>query len=145
VGKQHRPAASSAWGCGMALLLPQAPPEFGWPEFAAERRDPFAPVGFPTFIATTSRSAPVLCIGTCTLAGSTCLGSSLRIRATGSHVPHESLIQVHAAFMPDAIQSVDRCPLDLSRANHPARFRRRVNTSRHVISGSLAFVSLDLT
>ena len=39
-----------------------------------------------TFITTTRNSAPVL-----------------RIGATGSHVPHKSLKQVHAAFMPDAV------------------------------------------
>jgi hypothetical protein len=41
-------------------------------------------------------------IGTQSLAGITRSARSLGIGATGSHVPHESLIQVHAAFEPDA-------------------------------------------
>jgi hypothetical protein len=49
------------------------------------------------------------------------LDVSLGIGATGSHVPHKSLKQGHAAFMPDAIWAVDRYLPDLSRANeaHP--------------------------
>jgi len=43
------------------------------------------------------------------------LGFSLCIAATGSHVPHESLDQVHAAFMPDAAWAVGRFLPDLSR------------------------------
>jgi len=108
----------------MVLLRSQAPPVNGWPLIATEQRDPFAPTGFPAIIATTSRSAPVPCIGTCTLTKTLCLGSSLRIRTTGSHVPYECLLQDHAAFMPSAAQSVDRLPLGSSRAYHPARFRR---------------------
>jgi len=42
------------------------------------------------------------------------LNFSLIIGTTGSHVPHESLNQVHAALIPDAIQSVNRYPLNLS-------------------------------
>jgi hypothetical protein len=42
------------------------------------------------------------------------LGFSLNIGATASHVPHESLVQVHATFMPDATQAVSRFPLGLS-------------------------------
>ena len=50
------------------------------------------------------------------------LNFSLIIGMTGSRVPHESLNQVHAAFMPDAIQSVNRYPLDLSWANVTSQF-----------------------
>ena len=43
------------------------------------------------------------------------LGFSLIIGTTGSHVPHMSLIQVRATFMPDdAAQAVCRFLLDLS-------------------------------
>ena len=45
------------------------------------------------------------------------LNFSLNIGATASHVPHRSLIQVHAAFMPDAAWTVNRFPPDLSRIN----------------------------
>jgi hypothetical protein len=57
---------------------------------------------YRTFIATMGCSAPVPRIGTLTLIGSAYLDFSLSIGATGSHVPHRSLIQSHAAFMPDA-------------------------------------------
>ncbi len=36
------------------------------------------------------------------------LNFSLSIGATVSHVPHKSLDQLHAAFMPDAVQAVNR-------------------------------------
>ena len=36
------------------------------------------------------------------------LGFSLRIGTTGSHVPHRSLNQGHAAFMPDASWAASR-------------------------------------
>ena len=42
------------------------------------------------------------------------LGFSLTIGTTGPHVPHMSLIQIRATFMPDAPQAVYRFPLDLS-------------------------------
>ena len=45
------------------------------------------------------------------------LSFSLRIGATGSHVPHKSLNQGHAALMPDAACAVSRHLTDLSRVN----------------------------
>ena len=66
------------------------------------------------FPANTSWSVPVPRIGTVTLMGSTHLSFSLSIGTTGSHVPHQSLVQVHAIFMPDAAQAVNRFLLDLS-------------------------------
>jgi len=41
------------------------------------------------------------------------LGFSLLIKATGSHVPHKSLDQVHATFMPDAAQASQQASLGL--------------------------------
>jgi hypothetical protein len=66
------------------------------------------------FSTNTGWSAPVLRIGTLTLMGSSHLSFSLNIEATGSHVPRKSLDQVHAIFMPDAAQAVNRFPLDFS-------------------------------
>jgi hypothetical protein len=60
---------------------------------------------YSAFIPTTSRSVPVLCIGTQSLAGIARSARSLHIRATGSHVPYKSLIQIHAAFEPDAARA----------------------------------------
>ena len=61
------------------------------------------------------------------------LDFSLNIRATGSHVPRESLDQSHATFMPEAAQAVSRYPLNLSRAldrspvlTSPLLFRRLI-------------------
>jgi hypothetical protein len=39
---------------------------------------------------------------------------SIIIGTTGSHVPHKSLNQVRATFMPDAAHAVNRFPVDLS-------------------------------
>jgi hypothetical protein len=47
----------------------------------------------------------VLRIGTQSLAGVAHSARSLRIGATGSHVPCKSLIQIHAAFEPDAARA----------------------------------------
>ncbi len=59
------------------------------------------------------RVAPPLCLAS-VLSSSwgLHLDFSLRIEATGSHVPHESLNRAHATFMPDAAQPVSRHLLD---------------------------------
>src|SRR4030042_1218647 len=54
------------------------------------------------------------------------LSFSLTIGTTGSRVPHKSLIQVHATFMPDAAQAVNRFPLDLSWSGVRLQFRHRL-------------------
>src|SRR5665213_9276 len=77
------------------------------------RAGPFAPPKLPGFITTTSRSAPALRVGTSTLMGASHLGSSLGIEAPGSHVPHESLHQARAAYLPVTVQPVNRLLLDL--------------------------------
>jgi hypothetical protein len=46
---------------------------------------------YRAFVTTTGCSAPVPRIGTLILAGASCLDVSLRIGATGSHVPRKSL------------------------------------------------------
>ena len=57
---------------------------------------------YRAFTTTTGCSAPVPRIGTLILIGSAYLDFSLSIGATGSRVPHRSLVQSHAASMPDA-------------------------------------------
>ena len=73
------------------------------------------------------------------------LGFSLNIGTTASHVPHESLDQVHATSMPDATQAVSRLPLGLSWGQD----RPPVSTSSMVCfdtsSGSRLLVSLTHT
>lgn len=69
---------------------------------------------------------------------------SLVIEATGSHVPHKGLIQVHATSMPDADQAGYRLLLDLSRSNDSSRFRHRPYAF-DTFAVVHPFVSLDLT
>jgi len=70
---------------------------------------------YSAFLPTTSCSAPVPRIGTQSLTGITRSTRSLCIGTTGSHVPCKSLIQIHAAFEPDAARaglqdSAHACP-----------------------------------
>ena len=65
---------------------------------------------YRAFITITGCSAPVPRIGTPIVAGASRLDRSLRIGATGSHVPCKSPVQSHAAFMPDAVWAVIRTP-----------------------------------
>ena len=73
------------------------------------------------------------------------LDFSLHIETTGSHVPHNSLNQTHAAFMPSTTQAVSRFPLDLSRSSARSSVLMLTLQFRHLISGSLALVFLILT
>jgi len=57
----------------------------------------------------------------------------------------QSLDQDHAAFMPDANWAIRRLSPTLSRINDSVPVRRRFDTFRHVISGSLAVVFLTPT
>src|SRR5437899_6926785 len=94
-------------------------------------------------------SAPVPRIGTQTLTATDRLCFSLYIGMTGSCVPHRSLSQGHAAFMPDAGWAVGRLPPTLARGIEDhipvSTSVNPMNTLRHVISGSLAFVSSGRT
>ena len=69
------------------------------------------------------------------------LSFSLRIGTTGSHVPHRSLIQVHAAFMPGAEWALNRYAPPLSRRPHSPAVSTPVRSFRHVI-GRFTFVRL---
>ena len=71
---------------------------------------PSVQLHYRAFLPTTGCSAPVPRIGTPILAGASRLDRSLRIGATGSHVPCKSPVQSHAAFMPDAVWAVIRTP-----------------------------------
>jgi hypothetical protein len=81
-------------------------------------------------------------IGTLILVGSSHLDFSLPIGATASHVPYGSPKQGHAAFMPGAVRAVSRFPPDLSQGNDSPLVLTPSLRFRHVISGSLTFVSL---
>ncbi len=70
---------------------------------------------YRTFIPTTSCSAPVLRIGTPVLAVVAACDLSLGIGTTGSHVPYKSLVELRAAYMPDAARAAFRTPPNSSR------------------------------
>src|SRR5262249_19429959 len=69
----------------------------------------------PRFIATTEQSAPNRRIGTFGLA----VGVRLHLfpwhRRLGSHVPYKSLVELRAAYTPDAARSVSGHPPSSSR------------------------------
>ena len=97
------------------MLAPKAPPPKSWPGQGSSRTTdaPSVQFHYRTFVPTTSVSAPVPRIGTLALAGASDLSFSLLIGTTGSHVPHQSQIHVHAASMPDADRALNRLRLDL--------------------------------
>ena len=99
---------------GFALIMRLLPSPVG----RAPRLNTTAPSvqrHYRAFNPTTGCSAPVPRIGVSGLAGTAHLTEPLGIGTTGSPVPYESLIQVHAAFQPDAVwaglqDSAQTCP-----------------------------------
>jgi len=61
---------------------------------------------YTRFIATTKQSAPARRIGTFGLAVQSRLRLFLWHRRSGSHVPSKSLVELRAAYMPDAAWAV---------------------------------------
>src|SRR6516164_613922 len=111
---------------GLALSMRVLPlPVALWPE--QNNATPSLQPHYRTFITTTGCSAPVPRIGTLTLIGSTYLDFSLSIGATGSRVPHRSLVQGHAAFTPDArLGSNQAAPQARPGLTKSPRFRHRL-------------------
>jgi len=64
-------------------------------------------------------------------------------RNAGSHVPYKSLVELRAAYTPDAARAVSRHPPSFSRRKGHPRFRHRLIRFRRFCSGSLALASLD--
>ncbi len=91
------------------LLLPVGP------EPQLNNAAPSVQSHYRTFNPTTSRSAPVLRIGTPVLAVVAACDRSLGIGATGSHVPYKSLVELRAAYTPDAARAAFRQPPNSSR------------------------------
>src|SRR5262245_1466075 len=88
------------------------------------------------------RTVPPLCpVSVLDFLQDLCLKHSLSTRATDSHVPSSRLSWSHAVFMPDAARSDFRLPSSLSPLIADRGFRHRLNMYRHLINGSLAFVS----
>ncbi len=81
-------------------------------------------------------------IGTLALMGAAHLCGSLRIRTTGSHVPHQSLNQGHATCTPDADWAVSRFRPDFSQKSLQPLVLTPSREFRRLIDGSLVLVSL---
>src|SRR5215468_4571129 len=64
-------------------------------------------------------------------------------RRPGSHVPYESLVELRAAYMPDAARAVSGIPRTDPGGRVTLRFWHRLNRFRHFCGGSLALASLD--
>jgi hypothetical protein len=104
VGFSHLPFRNVIRLCSVH----EGPPVAGCPQARAEQRNPFAPAPLQDLHHYYGLLRPCARIGTLTLIGSTYLDFSLSIGATGSRVPHRSLVQSHAASMPDAVWAVIR-------------------------------------
>src|SRR6516165_4626142 len=64
-------------------------------------------------------------------------------RHVGSHVPYRSLVELRAAYMPDAARAASGCPRADPGGRVTPRFRHRLIRFRHFIGGSLALASLN--
>jgi len=117
---------SSSRQANLAVLsYPLAPPISGWPNNKTKWSNPFAP--FPLQELPYYYELVPLCpASVLSFLWVLHLNFSLIIGTTGSHVAHESLNQVHAASIPDAIQPVNRYHLNLSRDNVTPRFWHRL-------------------
>jgi hypothetical protein len=70
---------------------------------------------------------------------------SLIIGMTGSRVPHKSLVQVDATFVPDAAQALTVFPWTPPGVVLAPSFDIVVTCFRHLFSSSLVLVSLNLS
>jgi hypothetical protein len=64
-------------------------------------------------------------------------------RRSGSHVPYKSLVELRAAYMPDAARAVSGIPRADPGGRVTPRFWHRLTRFRHFCSGSLALASLN--
>src|SRR4029077_11318365 len=87
---------------GFALVMRLLPSPVGRPP-QQDTAVPSVPSHYRTFTPTTDCSAPVPRIGTLALAGASRF--SLGIGTTGSRLPQQSLIRVHAASKPGAARA----------------------------------------
>ena len=98
------------WHIQRRCLNHKAPPVTGWPVASAEQRSPFGPAplqSLPPYYELLGPCAPHRYSDP---RGVRRLDVSLRIGATGSHVPYKSLVELRAAYMPDAAQAGFRLP-----------------------------------
>ena len=95
------------WNIKRLCPVQAAPPIAGWPPvLELEHHSPFGPAPLQRLHPYYELFCPcALHRYSEPLRGSPCSARSLPIRATGSHVPYKSLIQIHAAFEPDAARA----------------------------------------
>ena len=114
--KSYRDITSqtSRFGMDKRLCLGhRTPPVTGWLCAAAEQCSPFDPAplqNLPLYYELLRPCAPHRYSDPC---GSRRSDVSLRIGATGSHVPYKSLIRLRAAYMPDVARAVFRTAPEL--------------------------------
>ncbi len=100
-------------GCRLPLNDRAPPGITGWPKFNGDDLPPSLQLDYRAFITTTRQSAPLRRIGTFGLA----VGAALRLfpwhRRLGSHVPYKSLVELRAAYTPDAARAAFRTTPEL--------------------------------
>ena len=90
---------------GTALPCPRAPSVAGWPAASAEQRSPFGPAPLQSLQPYYELLRPCAPLRYSGPRGVRRLVVSLGIGATGSHVPYKSLVELRAAYMPDAARA----------------------------------------
>src|ERR1019366_10596756 len=141
----HEPLDSHGSRCSAvaisrtALPCPRAPPVTGWPGGVAEQRSSFGPAPLQSLRPYYELLRPCAPHRYSDPRGFGRLDFSLGIGATGSHVPYKSLVELHAAYMPDAARAVFRtAPRTRPGKMVSPRFRHRLIPFRHFNSGLLA-------
>src|SRR5213078_4445553 len=108
-GFPHLPLRDVERLCLVHGLLP-LPDGVSWPVASAEQRSPFAPAplqDLPHYYGLLRPCAPHWYSDP---RGSSRLRSLPLHRRTGSHVPYKSLVELRAAYMPDAARAVSGHP-----------------------------------
>jgi hypothetical protein len=90
-------------------LLP-LPDGFSWPVASAEQRSPFGPAPLQSLRLYYELLRPCAPHRYCDPRGLSRLRSLPLHRRTGSHVPYKSLVELRAAYMPDAARAGFRVP-----------------------------------
>jgi hypothetical protein len=131
---QHRCRWPRSWPRLFLLRVGRIEPQ-------AEQRCPFGPVPLQNLQPYYGHLCPCAPHRYSGSRGVCHLSFSLRIGTTGSHVPHRSLIHVHAAYMPDASWVLNRlAPTFIPRYAH-SPVSAPSSSFRHVI-GRFTFVRL---
>ena len=96
---------TSLLGMSNGFALPTGAPVAGWPVAVAEQRSPFGPAPLQSLHPYYELLRPCAPLRYSGPGGVRRLDVSLGIGATGSHVPYKSLVDLRAAYMPDAARA----------------------------------------